>query len=685
MAFPARPGRAGWHALLGAASAAAGLLLASHHPLSPGGALAAWLAWAALSWARPAWWLVALPALLPVASLAPWTGWIALDEFDGLVLASAAGLHAHLAREAAAGRVVPPLPSVARWVAALLGGWTLLALGRGMVDAGGTPGWFDGYLDPLNAWRVAKPVVWSLLLLPGLWSQLQAAPRAALARLRTGMLAGLALVVAAVLWERAAVPGLLDFSASYRTVALFWEMHVGGAAIDAYLALAVPFVLWALWRLRQPLPWCAAAALACGAAYAALTTFSRGVFLAVGAPLALPLAWFVAWRAGRGRLRGLMQAAVVVAAVTALLVWAATALELAGVAALLAAWLVAALVAWRLTGIGWRAVAGATLAVALVAQVAAVLYAGSFLRERVQASRSDLLDRAAHWRRGVSLLQAPEQWALGLGAGRLPAHYAQTRGQPGFGAVVHVLPGVARFQGAPDGSWLQRPFAYALTQRVALQPGPYRLVLQARALAAGSQFWARVCESHLLTDRRCQSAAVTLQGDAGWQTLELQLHGPRLAQDALPRMGVLALSVPRGAVELRWAALYAGGEQLLANGAFREGRARWWPRAQEHFLPWHLDNLYLEQLVERGVPGLALFLVLVGLAGRRLVRALHDRDEAVAEAAPFLGASLCGVLLVGLVSSVMDMPRVAWLLWLLLWLCALLPLRPALSAAPRQG
>jgi hypothetical protein len=35
-------------------------------------------------------------------------------------------------------------------------------------------------------------------------------------------------------------------------------------------------------------------------------------------------------------------------------------------------------------------------------------------------------------------------------------------------------------------------------------------------------------------------------------------------------------------------------------------------------------------------------------------------------AAPFLAASLCGALLVGLVSSIFDVPRVAYLLQLLL-------------------
>jgi len=66
-----------------------------------------------------------------------------------------------------------------------------------------------------------------------------------------GLLVGEGFDGLAVLLERAAYPGLLDFSTSYRATATFWEMHVGGAASDACLALATPFAAWALWSARS--------------------------------------------------------------------------------------------------------------------------------------------------------------------------------------------------------------------------------------------------------------------------------------------------------------------------------------------------------------------------------------------------------------------------------------------------
>ena len=83
--------------------------------------------------------------------------------------------------------------------------------------------------------------------------------------------------------------------------------------------------------------------------------------------------------------------------------------------------------------------------------------------------------------------------------------------------------------------------------------------------------------------------------------------------------------------------------------------------AQKYFVPWHIDNLYLELLNDRGLPALLVFVMLAALGLARL----SARAQRL-PAAPFVAASLCGALLVGLVSSIFDVPRVAYLLQLLL-------------------
>ena len=176
------------------------------------------------------------------------------------------------------------------WRLTALLGWLtgLLALYRGFADAGGFAfDWFAGYGDALNSLRVFKSLGFALLFVPLLQHEIAYSRALASQRLATGIVVGLTVVTLAVLWERAAFPGLLDFSTHYRTVALFWEMHVGGAAIDGYLALTTPFVVWALVSAHRPIPWAGAAALALLTGYACLTTFSRGVYLAVGWSLVL--------------------------------------------------------------------------------------------------------------------------------------------------------------------------------------------------------------------------------------------------------------------------------------------------------------------------------------------------------------------------------------------------------------
>jgi hypothetical protein len=288
--------------------------LAYHHPLSPLWATVSVVALAAMgAWqTRSVWWLP--PALLPVIGLAPWTGWIVFEEFDLLLLALMAGGYARLvftAQQTTTGtaqggrqsRRQSNRPQGAYALVALtvllFAVSVLISMFRGFDDAGGFSfGWFQGYHEPMNSLRLAKPFFLALLWWP-LWQAAQrTSPQASTQALGLGFMLGMATVGLVALWERLAFTGLLNFSTDYRTTALFWEMHVGGAALDGFLALTVPFVLRELMLARSTRRWVLAAGVMLLAAYVSLTTFSRGVYLAV--PLALGLtAWLhtrqVAW------------------------------------------------------------------------------------------------------------------------------------------------------------------------------------------------------------------------------------------------------------------------------------------------------------------------------------------------------------------------------------------------------
>ena len=281
------------HAALAAASVGAGLGIAFAYPIAPAVALAVFVGWVAFALLQTSFALPALLALLPVVGFAPWTGWLTFEELDLLILATAAGGHAALALRAR------PVDDGDRRYRATLSIFSLvlialftlsltISLGRGVSAAGGWRfDWFQGYDDPLNSLRIYKSFVWAVLLAPLLTVQLRQS--GGFDRLGLGLTAGLGLCALAVLRERYAFTGLMGFSEDYRVTSPFWEMHVGGAALDGFLALTIPFAVReavrGAMRHADPARFGAALLVLAAAAYACLVTFSRGVYLAI--PIAL--------------------------------------------------------------------------------------------------------------------------------------------------------------------------------------------------------------------------------------------------------------------------------------------------------------------------------------------------------------------------------------------------------------
>ena len=270
--------------------ALAGLILAAHYPLAPTLTTIVFVACCVAFFRWPDLWLLLLPAMLPMIGFAPWTGWITFEELDMLVLGASAGGYANLAWRSTYRNVALKTNRGGRestsgliWLlAGLFAMSTTSALFRGFADAGGFDfGWFQGYLEPMSSARIAKSFFAALLFIP-LWQMArQQNPQRAVDRLSLGLMLGLAAASGATVWERAAFTDLLNFSSDYRTTGPFWEMHVGGAALDGYLALTMPFALRELLRARTSMRWCLAAGVTLVATYACLTTFSRGVYLAL--------------------------------------------------------------------------------------------------------------------------------------------------------------------------------------------------------------------------------------------------------------------------------------------------------------------------------------------------------------------------------------------------------------------
>lgn len=624
-------------ALLAASALCATLWLAAQHPVAPLGALAGvWLVVTVTAW-RPACWLFWLPALLPVLNFFPWTGWWLVDGSDLFVMAVLAGGYARTAWAA---------PTILRVAVPRWWGWAGLGLAlcvvqafwRGWLDAPPLPphtDWRDAlmqglYADHLSAWnsvRVAKSFVWALLLAPLAWRAVGADRQAAGLAFVRGMVAGLALVGGLVLWERESQVGLLDFVSGYRTSAAFWEMHVGGGAIDAYLALAAPLALWAVWMAPTRSRWWLALGLLWLTIYVLLTTYSRGV---VGAFVIVLLAWALATRVFHLPHDG--------------------------------------------HGPGRRRVVVATL-IGLIVQGGIVIGAGAFLGDRLEQTSKDLLGRWAHWERGFSLLQSPASdsagWWWGLGMGRFTAQYSVL-------GTESELPGRAAWQRDAQGRGvlaLSGPdsrdalaLQFGVAQQVLLRdPKGYTVKLRL-AGTPGHEVLVSVCQRHLIHALNCQWASgAVLPGDptrASWLSLGLRGHSlpvPGLANSPLATGGafpaVLTLHTTQAGQSSQLLAVQlwdAHGRQLLQNTDFSEGLSHWMPLAQAYYQPWHIDNLYLDLLLELGLIGWLLLAALVSAAMVGVYRGLAAR-EALAWA---YGAAALGFLSVGALISVSEVPRV---------------------------
>ena len=771
--------------------AAAGTLIASHYPLEPTLVTGLFLAWSAAALRWPSAWLVVVPALLPVIDLATWTGAFSFEEVDLLALGAAAGSYAAIAFEHDDPQ--PVKRSGWGWSLAATVLVVLLALSyasatrRGMAASGGFDfDWIGTYYSSMNTARIAKSFVLALLLWPVLRWRIRRHGSRSLDLLAHGIVLGLAGACLATLWERAAFTDLINFSTDYRTTALFWEMHVGGAALDGFLALTFPFAVWELRRDASSIRFACALVVVVAAVYACLMTFSRGVYaavpiglatiallqarqrgrvpwrtsgraclllvvaacavylvfrhggyrsllafivvvvvgllpdagaagglanrlaplaggLAVGAALGAGavligkgpyvlfalllalnlLAWLRSWRGSAGHARWSRPAAfgMLIAAAGAIpLYWSGTQALIEAIAALLVALAFALQNAQPPTG-RWvprnlRSAALVLIMLGVLGAATAAFHGGTYMNERLAAISLDSNTRMRHWEGGIAMLETSGDWWLGRGLGRFPADYF-------FHSLAdRALPGSFSIQRSDGGYYLslagpRYPTSWGdlfrIAQRVTPSPGSYTAILELRT-HADVEVHVEVCEQHLIYSNACGARTLAIHAKPDWQRVTTDLNGLKLSRGEwfAPRLGFFSLAVESTGrtVDVRGVALIGpDGRSMLANGDFASGIARWIPISERYHLPWHIKNLELGILYDQGIAGLTVFLLLCLMALWRLCFA-QARNHPMA---PYLAAALLGFILVGVFDSLLDVPRLAMLFFLLLLASLALP------------
>lgn len=588
------------------------------------------LAYAAVIWRRPEWSAAAIPLGLVTLDLAPRSGWYFVDEFDLMLLVSVAVVTARLP--------APPKPPRRRYgltalLSALIAATFLIGAVRGLLPMAVSGIDVASYHSPLNALRLAKGALWTFVLL-SLFSRLSAAGFDAARLFLRGILCGLVVVVAVVIWERAAFPGMFALDDVYRVTGPFSQMHVGGSDLETYLAVAAPVLTVAILSARNLTLKALGILLFVASTYCVMVSFSRAAYVAYGFGVMLALASQL--RPAMGRVRGLAQTGRIA--------------------------LAAALV---ILGLG----------------VAATILSGPFARDRFASVSADLETRMVHWEDALQIRDG--DWAtslFGMGIGRYPAtHYwrsGETRaaafalGKEGEDPYLRLAPGMPLY----------------IDQFVALAPGrQYPIELRLRSAEAGSRVVVSLCEKWLITSARCaETGFETAQGGA-WQTFEATLAADEVGGGKALLGRTVKLSIHhaggKAAVDVDEIRLIdAEGANLLANGDFSQGMGRWFFSA-DNDLPWHIWSLPVGLLFDQGWFGVIAVGLLLTCALWRA--ALSTRRGAVGSGALF--GALSGIVVLGAVNTMIDSPRVLLLVLTLAFLALRRGRLEGLSAAVRTN
>ncbi len=575
--------------------------------------------YAAALWYRPQAMLIVVPAALPLLDLAPWSGRFFFDEFDLLLLVTVAVGYA---------RLPPPSRRLPRdpWLQMAVG---LLVLTYAIATWRGLTPWqppdlnaFSHYYSPYNALRIAKGVLWALLLF-GLYRRLQGRLEGLADRFALGMTLGLAGTVLVVLWERLAFPGLLDFDDAYRVTGPFAQMHVGTADLEAYLTMAVPFLLYLTFTRSGWQAKATGALLLLGATYAVMVSFARIGFVAYAVAVVLSLLALIIARTRRGG-RGTLEGGV----------WAISILALAAVVAL-------------------------------------PIVLGPFAQQRLARAEADLDRRIAHWEKVLAMRDPGWTTTLfGMGLGSYPrTHYLRA---PEERAASYQL----LHEGGESYLSLTPGSPVYIEQFVQVQPDTqYRLDLRLRGQQL-AVLTVALCEKWLLTSARCVFKRVGATADGQWtEVKDVRLNSGELGATPWYAHRPVKLSlynVGPGVVDVDRINLRSQqGESLIENSGFGQGLDHWFFSADAG-QPWDISSLPISVLFELGWLGVIAWAGFLGLA---MVHGAHALWQGLTKtAAPW--AAVIGFMVLGTLHGLIQSPRIL-LLGVLLATIAAMRVGPA--------
>lgn len=320
--------------------------------------------------------------------------------------------------------------------------------------------------------------------------------------------------------------------------------------------------------------------------------------------------------------------------------------------------------------IRWHATTWAGMA--MLGGIVGIFGGGAYMSERFSTTSSDMDTRLAHWAEGWNMLSAPLDSVLGKGMGRYPASYYLT------GASTEH-PGDYRLKSQNGNTYMvlgggKQPYLgwgemLRVSQRIRSPQGPVTVTLRVRT-AKELGLHLEVCEKHLLYNGACFLAGTSVKPMPGvWQELRVPLAGNDLGGGDwyAPRLVAfsIATDTPLALLDVDDIHLLGpDGRELLDNGDFSADMQRWFFSSDRNHLPWHIKNVFMNVLFDQGGAGLMLFSAML-LAALWRVSVGTAMDHPLA---PGIGGGLVGFVLVGLFDSLVDVPRLAFVFYVVLLL-----------------
>ena len=562
-------------------------------------------------WYQPRCLFAIIPAALPVLDLAPWSGRFFLDEFDALLLVGlsvaysrAPAMPGNRSSSDALWTIAASLVLLSFSISAIVG---LLPLALPDANA------FNNYYSPYNALRIVKGVFWAALLI-GLAQRFSKRGVEVHRTFCWGMVAGLGLTVAVVLWERVAFSGLWNFTGGYRVTGSFSAMHTGGAYIECFLAVATPFLLLVMAEKRNWFVRLGGMTLLLAATYTLMVTFSRNGYFAFAVGILVVLT-FLVFKSKR-----LIRSVVI----------------------------------------------SAGLAFALLL-VAIPIFKGEFAQARMATVNADLAIRQAHWKDALTIRDSDVSTTLfGMGLGRYPvSNYWR-------GSQI-ARSGTYQLENETGNTYLRLGSGDSIyiEQLVSVEPGKeYVLKLDARPSVPNASITVPICEKWMLTSYNCVWQGIEFGKQIGnWRTFEKHIKANELSvspwYSKRPIKLALYYGVPKSTIDIDNVSLLTGsGANLLRNGDFSSGLDHWFFSTDSH-LQWHIKSLFYGLLFDQGWFGLVVVCLLLALA---LMRATRNAVQGNLAAGASL-AALTSFLILGFFDTLIDSPRFLLLLLMLAWSC----------------